>query len=96
MYGCFARGDQNNLINNNHQRALRAAFDDHTSNFTQLLEKKREFTIHQRNIYIYICIYIYIYMNIFINIQLQQKKVQSPDMIYLVCPGVKLKKKDIR
>ena len=38
-----------NLINNIHERALRATFDDHTSNFTQLLEKKRESTIHQRN-----------------------------------------------
>ena len=33
-------------------------------------------------------------MNIFINIQLQHKKGQSPHIIYLVCPGVKLKKKD--
>ena len=39
-----------NLINNIHERVLRATFDDHTSNFTQLLEKKRESTIHQRNI----------------------------------------------
>ena len=38
-----------NLINNIHQRALRATFANHTSNFTQLLEKKRESTIHQRN-----------------------------------------------
>ena len=40
-----------NLINNIHERALRATCDDHTSNFTQLLEKKRESTIHQRNIH---------------------------------------------
>ena len=39
-----------NLINNIHERALRATFDDHTNNFTQLLEKERESTIHQRNI----------------------------------------------
>ena len=41
LYGCFARGDQ---------ITLRATFDDRTSNFTQHLEKKRESTIHQRNI----------------------------------------------
>ena len=40
----------NNLINIIHERALSATFDDHTSNFTQLLEKKRESTIHQQNI----------------------------------------------
>ena len=38
----------NNLINIIHERALSATFDDHASNFTQLLEKKRESTIHQR------------------------------------------------
>ena len=46
----FCSRRSNNLINNIHERALRATFDDHTSNFTQLLEKKREFTIHQQNI----------------------------------------------
>ena len=43
----------NNLVNNIPERALRATFDDHTSNFTQLLEKKRESTIpstHERNL----------------------------------------------
>ena len=45
----FCSRRSNNLINNIHERALRATFDDHTSNFTQLLEKKRESTIHQRN-----------------------------------------------
>ena len=39
----------NNLINNIHERALRATFDDHTGSFTQLLEKKRESTIHHQN-----------------------------------------------
>ena len=46
----------NNLVNNIPERALRATFDDHTSNFTQLLEKKRESTIpstHERNLQIY-------------------------------------------
>ena len=47
--------------------------------------------------YIYIYIYIYIYllcnMNIFIYTQLQHKNVQSPDITYLVCPGVKYKNK---
>ena len=37
----------NNLINNIHERDLRATFDDHTSNFTQLLEKEKQSTIHQ-------------------------------------------------
>ena len=45
----FCSRRSNNLIYNIHQRALRATFADHTSNFTQLLEKKRESTIHQRN-----------------------------------------------
>ena len=45
----FCSRRSNNLINNIHERALRATFDDHTSNFTQLLEKKRESTIHQQN-----------------------------------------------
>ena len=40
----------NNLINNIHESALRATFDDHTSNFTQLLEKKKKSAVHQRNI----------------------------------------------
>ena len=34
-------------------------------------------------------VYICFYMNIFIYTQLQNKKVQSPDIIYLVFPGVK-------
>ena len=32
-------------------------------------------------------------MNIFIYTQLQHKNVQSPDITYLVCPGVKYKNK---
>ena len=46
----FCSRRSNNLINDIHERALRATFDDHTSNFAQLLDKKRESTIHQRNI----------------------------------------------
>ena len=46
----FGSRRSNNLINNIYERSLRATFDDHTSNFTQLLEKKKESTIHQRNI----------------------------------------------
>ena len=46
----FCSRRSKNLINTSHERALRATFDDNTSNFTQLLEKKRESTIHQRNI----------------------------------------------
>ena len=45
---CLRRS--NNLINNIHERALRATFDDHTSNFTQLLVRRKESTIDQRNI----------------------------------------------
>ena len=41
----FCSRRSNNLINNIQQRALRATFDDRTSNFPQLLEKKRESTI---------------------------------------------------
>ena len=46
----FCSRRSSNLINNIHKRTLRATFDYHTSNFTRLLEKKRESTIHQRNI----------------------------------------------
>ena len=46
----FSSRRSNNLINNIHERALRVTFEDHTSNFTELLEKKRESTIHQRKI----------------------------------------------
>ena len=45
----FCSRRSKNLINNIHERALRATFDDHTTNFAQLLEKKRESTIYQRN-----------------------------------------------
>ena len=44
----FCSRRSNNLLNNIDERALRGTFDGHTSNFTQLLEKKRESTIHQR------------------------------------------------
>ena len=46
----FCSRRSNNLINNINKIALRATFDDHTSNFTQRLEMKRESTTHQRNI----------------------------------------------
>ena len=45
------------------------------------------------NYYIYIYIYLFCNMNIFIYTQLQHKNVQSPDITYLVCPGVKYKNK---
>ena len=45
----FCSRRSNNFINNIHERALSATIDD-VSNFTQLLEKKRESTIHQQNI----------------------------------------------
>ena len=44
-------------------------------------------------LYIYIYIYLFCNMNIFIYTQLQHKNVQSPDITYLVCPGVKYKNK---
>ena len=37
----FCSRQSNNLLNNTQQRALGASFDDHTSNFTQRLEKKK-------------------------------------------------------
>ena len=46
----FCSRRSHNLINNIHERALRATFDDRTNNFTQPLEKRRESAIHQRNI----------------------------------------------
>ena len=46
----FCSKRSNNLLSNIHERALRGSFDGHTSNFTQLVEKKRDSTIHQRNI----------------------------------------------
>ena len=47
----FCSKRSNNLLSNIHERALRGSFDGHTSNFTQLVEKKRDSTIHQRNIH---------------------------------------------
>ena len=52
------------------------------------------FLRHNRNsragIYLFkVFFFFFFYMNIFIDIQLQHKKVQSPDIVYLVCPGVK-------
>ena len=46
----FCSRRSNNLISNIYERAHRATFDDHASNFTQLLVKKKESTIHQQNI----------------------------------------------
>ena len=40
----------NSLVNNVHERALRIAYDDHNSSYSELLKTKNERTIHQQNI----------------------------------------------
>ena len=40
----------NNKINNLHERALRLIYNDHCSNFQELLQKDNAMTIHQKNI----------------------------------------------
>ena len=40
----------NNLINNIHRRALRIAYNDHTSTFEKLPQKDNTVTIHNRNL----------------------------------------------
>ena len=46
----FCQRKSNNLINRIHERALRIAFNDYTSDFESLLRKDDSVTIHQRNI----------------------------------------------
>ena len=40
----------NNKINHIHERALRIAYDDHSSSFEDLLNEDKSVTIHQRNL----------------------------------------------
>ena len=46
----FYSRKSNSLVNNNHERALRIVFDDHSSSYSELLMAKKEHTIHQQNI----------------------------------------------
>ena len=46
----YCQRKSNNLINRIHERALRIAFNDYTSNFESLLCKDDPVTIHHRNI----------------------------------------------
>ena len=41
------------------------------------------------NLFIYLFIFLFFYMNMLIYTQSQHKKVQPPDIIYLICSGVK-------
>ena len=40
----------NNRINNLHERALRLVYKDNVSTFTQLLQRDKSFSIHDRNL----------------------------------------------
>ena len=46
----FCLNKSNRLINRIHERSLRIAYNDYTSNFDTLLEKDNSTTIHMRNI----------------------------------------------
>ena len=46
----FCNRKSNNIIDKIHERALRIAYNDYTSNFENLLSKDESVTIHQRNI----------------------------------------------
>ena len=46
----YCQRKSNNLINRIHERALRIAYNDYVSNFSQLLENDDSVTIHHRNI----------------------------------------------
>ena len=46
----FCNRKSNNIINKIHERALRIAYNDYTSNFENLLSNDESVTIHQRNI----------------------------------------------
>ena len=46
----FCQRKSNNLINRIHERALRIAYNDYTSNFESLLREDDSVTIHHRNI----------------------------------------------
>ena len=46
----YCQRQSNNLINKIHERALRIAYNDYTSDFDNLLSRDDSVTIHQRNI----------------------------------------------
>ena len=46
----YCQRQSDNLINKIHERALRIAYNDYTSDFKALLEKDGSVKIHQRNI----------------------------------------------
>ena len=46
----YCQRKSNNLINRIHERALRIAYNDYTSDFNHLLEKDDSVTIHHKNI----------------------------------------------
>ena len=51
----YCHRKSNNLINKIHERALRIAYNDYTSDFDNLLSKDDSITIHQRNIQALAC-----------------------------------------
>ena len=46
----FLNRTLNNRINRIHERRLRILYHDDTSNFTKLMQKENEVTVHQRNL----------------------------------------------
>ena len=46
----FLNRTLNNRINRIHERKLRILYHDDTSNFTKLMQKENEVTVHQRNL----------------------------------------------
>ena len=46
----YCQRKSNNLINRIHERALRIAYNDYTSDFNRLLEKDDSVNIHHKNI----------------------------------------------
>ena len=46
----YCNRKSNNLINSIHERALRIAYNDQSSSFTELLQQDKSTTIHQLNI----------------------------------------------
>ena len=54
-----------------------------------LLKPRENLDGYQRGLVSVVYIYIYIYIFLYIYEHIYNKKVQSPDIIYLVRPGVK-------
>ena len=46
----FLNRTLNNRINRIHEQRLRILYHDDTSNFTKLMQKENEVTVHQRNL----------------------------------------------